>query len=62
MIKKVIQEYREGDLAVRTIVISFLCIPIFKFRETTTNNSIVNQLTVIKELNKIKGFKYENEN
>lgn len=62
MIKKVIQEYREGDLAVRTTVISFLCIPIFKFRETTTNNSIVNQLTVIKELNKIKGFKYENEN
>lgn len=62
MIKKIIQEYREGDLAVRTTVISFLCIPIFKFRETTTNNSIVNQLTVIKELNKIKGFKYENEN
>ena len=62
MIKKVIQEYREGDLAVRTTVISFLCIPIFKFRETTTNNSIVNHLTVIKELNKIKGFKYENEN
>lgn len=62
MIKKVTQEYREGDLAVRTTVISFLCIPIFKFRETTTNNSIVNQLTVIKELNKIKGFEYENEN
>lgn len=62
MIKKVIQEYREGDLAVRTTVISFLCIPIFKFRETTTNNSVVNQLTVIKELNKIKGFEYENEN
>lgn len=62
MIKKVIQEYREGDLAVRTTVISFLCIPIFKFRETTTNNSVVNQLTVIKELNKIKGFGYENEN
>ena len=62
MIKKITQEYREGDLAVRTTVISFLCIPIFKFRETTTNNSIVNQLTVIKELNKIKGFGYENEN
>ena len=62
MIKKVTQEYREGDLAVRTTVISFLCIPIFKFRETTTNNSVVNQLTVIKELNKIKGFEYENEN
>ena len=62
MIKKVTQEYREGDLAVRTTVISFLCIPIFKFRETTTNNSIVDRLTVIKELNKIKGFKYENEN
>lgn len=62
MIKKVTQEYREGNLAVRTTIISFLCIPIFKFRKTTTNNSIVNQLTVIKELNKIKGFKYENEN
>lgn len=62
MIKKITQEYREGNLAVRTTIISFLCIPIFKFRKTTTNNSIVSQLTVIKELNKIKGFKYENEN
>lgn len=62
MIKKVTQEYREGNLAVKTTIISFLCIPIFKFRETTTNNTVVSQLTVIKELNKIKGFKYENEN
>ena len=63
MISIVIQEYREGNLAVRTTVVTFLCIPIFKFRKTSTNNVAVGQLTPIKETIKIKGFvEYETEN
>lgn len=57
MISMVTQEYREGNLAVRTTVVTFLCIPIFKFRKTSTNNVAVEQLTPIKrEVIKIKGF------
>jgi hypothetical protein len=56
MISIVTQEYREGNLAVRTTVITFLCIPIFKFRKTSTNNWLVSQLTTIKEVTKVKGF------
>ena len=57
MIGVITQEYREGDLAVRTTVVTFLCIPIFKFKKTSTNHVAVCQLTVIKEPAKIKGFK-----
>lgn len=64
IIKVVTQEYREGDLAVRTTTVTFLHIPIFKFRKTSTNNIAVNQLTVVRELinevKEVKGFKYEN--
>lgn len=60
MIKMITQEYREGNLAVRTTVVTFLRIPIFKFRKTSTNNIAVKQLTAIKESIKVKGFKYEN--
>lgn len=56
MISMVTQEYREGNLAVRTTVVTFLCIPIFKFRKTSTNNVAVGQLTPIKEVTKVKGF------
>ena len=62
MIEMVTQEYREGNLAVRTTVVTFLRIPIFKFRKTSTNNVAVEQLTAIKESIEVKGFKYENEN
>lgn len=63
MINMRTEEYREGDLAVRTIVITFLCIPIFKFKKTSTNNVAVGQLTPIKKKAKIKGFiRYETEN
>ena len=51
-----VQEYREGNLAVRTTTITFLCIPIFKFRKTSTNHTAVEQLTAVKEIAKIKGF------
>lgn len=56
MVGMVTQEYREGNLAVRTIVVAFLCIPIFKFRKTSTNNVAVKQLTPIQEVTKVKGF------
>ena len=56
MINMVTQEYREGDLAVRTTVVTFLHIPIFKFKKTSTNHVAVGQLTPIKEPVKIKGF------
>lgn len=56
MISIVTQEYRKGNLAVRTTVVTFLCIPIFKFRKTSTNNWLVSQLTTIKEVTKVKGF------
>lgn len=62
IIEIVTQEYREGNLAVRTTIVTLLCIPIFKFRKTPTNNVAVKQLTAIKESIEVKGFKYENEN
>lgn len=62
MIRKITQEYSEGNLAVRVTIVTFLCIPIFKSKKTSTNNSAVSQLTTIKKSTKIKGFNYENEN
>lgn len=59
MINVITQEYKEGDLAIRTTIVTFLHIPIFKFKETTTNNIIVSNLTPIKEPVKIKGFRNE---
>lgn len=56
MIKMLTKEYREGDLAIRTIVVTFLYIPIFRCKKTTTNNKAVQLLTIVKESNKIKGF------
>lgn len=56
MIKIVTQEYVKENLAVKTTVITFLRIPIFKSEETTTNNIVVNQLMPVKEPIKIKGF------
>lgn len=41
MIKVLTSEYREGDQAVRTTVVTFLCIPIFKYKKSTTNNIAV---------------------
>ena len=61
MISKVTEEYREGDMAVCSTVISLFHIPIFRGKNTTTNSSIVNQLTPIKKVTKVKGFKHENK-
>ena len=56
MIKVITDEYREGDNAVRTTSITFFGIPIFRSKEITTNNDIVELLTVQKKTT-IKGFK-----
>ncbi len=61
MIKVKTKEYREGDLAVKTTEVTFLCIPIFRYKKSTTNNKIVIMLTAATQSNKIKGF-YETEN
>lgn len=63
MIRMVTQEYQEGNLAIRTTVVTFLFIPIFKFKKTSTNQMAVSQLTPIKEKKiQLKGFNYETEN
>ena len=62
MIKMVTQEHQEGNLAVRTTVVTFFYIPIFKFKKTSTNQMAVRQLTPIKERVQLKGFSYETEN
>lgn len=56
MIENIKKEYREGDNAVRTTSITFFGIPIFRSKEITTNNDIVELLTVQKKTT-IKGFK-----
>ena len=56
MIETVKKEYRKGDNAVRTTSITFFGIPIFRSKEITTNNDIVELLTVQKKTT-IKGFK-----
>ena len=56
MIKMLTKEYREGDLAVKTTEVTFLCIPIFKYRKSTTNNQAVKLLTSISQPTKVKGF------
>lgn len=56
MIKMVTQEYQEGNLAVRTTVVTFLFIPIFRFKSTSTDRVAVNRLTAMKEPIKFKGF------
>ena len=57
MVSMVTQEYREGNLATRTTVVTFFNIPIFKLKKTSTNNMAVRQLTPIEEkITEIKGF------
>lgn len=56
MIKVLTEEYREGDLAIRTMKVTLFHIPIFRYRKTSTNNLAVRQLTVVKKSSNIKGF------
>lgn len=56
MIKVLTKEYREGDLAVKTTEVTFLCIPLFKSKKSTTNNKAVAPLTTMQQPTKIKEF------
>lgn len=58
MIKRETNEYREDNLAVSVTTVLFLGIPIYKNINTTTNNTVVEQLTTVKKQKriKIKGF------
>ena len=56
MVKVFTKEYREGDQAVKTTVVTFLCIPLFKYKKSTTNNKAVALLTVANQPKKVKGF------
>lgn len=60
MIKQLVQEYREGDTVVRTIIVTFFRIPVFKYKKTSTNIVVVRQFTPITKTLKIKGFNNEN--
>lgn len=59
MIKVLTKECREGDLAVKTTEVTFLCIPIFKYRKSTTNNRVVAAFTTASQPKKVKGFTNE---
>ena len=57
MVKIFTKECREGDLAVKTTEVTFLCIPILRYKKTTTNNKAVAILTTVAQPTKITGFK-----
>lgn len=56
MISILENEYLEGNTAVRAKIVTFCKIPIYKSKQTTTNNQTVSRLSRIKET-KVKGFK-----
>lgn len=62
MIRQEIKEYSEDGLAVRTIQIKFLGMPIFKYKGTSTNKMAVAQLTPSTKSIKVKGFSNETKN
>lgn len=53
-------EFADGDMAVAEKTITIFNIPIYKFKETTTNNAIVEQLSTYEQVREnrpeIKGF------
>ena len=57
MVKIFTKVCREGDLAVKTTEVTFLCIPILRYKKTTTNNKAVAILTTVAQPTKITGFK-----
>lgn len=59
MIKQETKEYSEDGLAVRTIRITLFGVPIYRFKETSTNKDAVAQLTAAPKPTKVKGFSYE---
>lgn len=59
MIKLIYNEYREGDLAVKCTKVTFLGIPIFNSKKTSTNNKAVAMLAKASQSKKVIGFSYE---
>jgi len=54
-------EYREGHLCVQEYKVTFLGIPVYRARFTTTNNEALRKLTILKETQlHIKGFLNQN--
>lgn len=62
MIRQEVKEYSEDGLAVRTLQIKFLGMPIFKYKKTSTNKMAVAQLTPSTKPIKVKGFSNETKN
>lgn len=61
MIKQEIKEYSEDGLAVRAVQITLFGVPIYRFKETSTNKAAVAQLTTVPKPTKVKGFSNENK-
>ena len=61
MITQETKEYSEDGLAVRTIRITLFGVPIYRFKETSTNKAAVAQLTTVSKPAKVKGFSNENK-
>lgn len=52
-------EYREGDTAIREIVVKIFSITFYRKVETTTNRTVVESLTSFeKNKVKVKGFRH----
>lgn len=50
-------EYREGNLCVRDYKVTFLGIPVYRAKITSTNNDALRKLTVLNNTQTyIKGF------
>ena len=49
-------------MAIRSVTVTILGLPIYSFSETSTNRAIVEQLTVLPQKIKIKGFSHETKN
>lgn len=57
LIKMTRNEYREGYYCVRDYNVTFLGLPVFRARFTSTNNQALRQLTVFKDAQlHIEGF------
>lgn len=57
IVKMTRNEYREGFLCIRDYKITFLGIPIYRAKFTSTNNEALRKLTILNESQlHIKGF------
>lgn len=61
MVKMIVKEYRQGDQGVNDIIVKLFGLPIFKYKKTTTNYTVVALLTPKVLAHSVKGFKDEIE-